>query len=171
PPPPPPPLKENFQGSFSLTVTTRDQHRDLKDTEDLVEATLGATTTFDERRVMHRVSELIGTRAARLTACGIAGVAIKKNWDTFQAGADGSVFEKYPDFKSRQSQALREILDWTRKTDPLEENPIEVVAAEDGSGVGAALIAALTFKRVQEGNLAGIVDPVAYKEMVNARAA
>lgn len=118
---------------------------------------------------MHRVSELIGTRAARLTACGIAAVAKKKGWSTFQAGADGSVFEKYPDFKVRQSQALREILDWRRKTDPLQENPIEVVAAEDGSGVGAALIAALTFKRVHEGNLAGIVDPVAYKEMVNAR--
>jgi hypothetical protein len=31
--------------------------------------------------------------------------------------------------------------------------------AEDGSGVGAALIAALTLKRVQEGNVAGIRDP------------
>jgi len=30
--------------------------------------------------------------------------------------------------------------------------------AEDGSGVGAALIAALTLKRVQEGNHAGIRD-------------
>lgn len=32
------------------------------------------------------------------------------------------------------------------------------MAAEDGSGVGAALIAALTLKRVQEGNTAGIRD-------------
>lgn len=31
--------------------------------------------------------------------------------------------------------------------------------AEDGSGVGAALIAALTLKRVQDGNTAGIRDP------------
>lgn len=31
--------------------------------------------------------------------------------------------------------------------------------AEDGSGVGAALIAALTLKRVQEGHTAGIRDP------------
>lgn len=113
---------------------------------------------------MHRVSELIGTRAARLSACGIAAVAKHKGWKSFQVGADGSVFEKYPDFKARQSQALREILDWAE-----DEAPIEVHAAEDGSGVGAALIAALTFKRVHEGNLAGIVDPVAYKAMVNAR--
>lgn len=31
--------------------------------------------------------------------------------------------------------------------------------AEDGSGVGAALIAALTLKRVQEGKIMGIKDP------------
>jgi hexokinase len=40
-----------------------------------------------------------------------------------------------------------------------EEDPIEILAAEDGSGVGAALIAALTLKRVKEGNVAGILHP------------
>jgi hexokinase len=35
------------------------------------------------------------------------------------------------------------LIDWP--TD-LKEDPIQVVAAEDGSGVGAALIAALTLK-------------------------
>ena len=39
------------------------------------------------------------------------------------------------------------------------------MASEDGSGVGAALIAALTLKRVQEGNLAGIRDEQALKDM------
>jgi hexokinase len=39
---------------------------------------------------------------------------------------------------------------------PGKKDPIEILAAEDGSGVGAALIAALTLKRVQEGNTAGI---------------
>ncbi|KAI7133536.1 hypothetical protein KC352_g30873, partial [Hortaea werneckii] len=36
---------------------------------------------------------------------------------------------------------------------------VEILPAEDGSGVGAALIAALTLKRVQEGNKYGIRDP------------
>lgn len=39
---------------------------------------------------------------------------------------------------------------------------MDVRAAEDGSGVGAALIAALTIKRVQEGNLAGIKNKEAF---------
>ena len=43
------------------------------------------------------------------------------------------------------------------------------MAAEDGSGVGAALIAALTLKRVHEGNLAGIRDEESMKETAKAK--
>lgn len=71
-------------------------------------------------------------------------------------GADGAVFNKYPHFKHRGAQALKEIFDWADG-----EEPIEILPAEDGSGVGAALIAALTLKRVQEGQTAGILDPQA----------
>lgn len=78
-------------------------------------------------------------------------------------GADGSVFNKYPHFKARGAQALKEILDWEKGRDgkPLGRghDPVEIMPAEDGSGVGAALIAALTLKRVQEGKLMGIRDP------------
>ncbi len=69
------------------------------------------------------------------------------------------MFNKYPHFKSRGAQALKEILDWPDKQNAKAEDPIEVLAAEDGSGVGAALSAALTLKRVKEGNLAGILHP------------
>ena len=37
-------------------------------------------------------------------------------------------------------------------------DPVEILPAEDGSGVGAALIAALTLKRVHEGKVMGIRD-------------
>lgn len=93
----------------------------------------------------------------------MAAIATKKGYKTCHVGADGSVFNKYPHFKARGAQALREILDWPEKTDPTEEDPIEILAAEDGSGVGAALIAALTLKRVQEGNLSGILHPENFK--------
>ena len=73
------------------------------------------------------------------------------------------MFNKYPHFKSRGAQALREILDWPEKKDPKAKDPIEILPAEDGSGVGAALIAALTLKRVKEGNLAGIGHPEKYR--------
>jgi hexokinase len=101
---------------------------------------------------------LIGTRAARLTACGIAAICKKQGWTVAHVGADGSVFNKYPHFKQRQAQALKEIMDWGDEFGRGRGDPVQVVAAEDGSGVGAALIAALTIRRIKEGNLAGIRD-------------
>jgi hexokinase len=114
-----------------------------------------------ELELIRRLAELIGTRAARLTACGIAAICKKQGWKSAHVGADGSVFNKYPHFKLRQAQALKEILGWDDKFGKGKGDPVEVVAAEDGSGVGAALIAALTIKRVKEGNLAALTDPAA----------
>ena len=112
---------------------------------------------------MRKLAELIGTRAARLSACGVAAVCKKKDYKTCHVGADGSVFNKYPLFKERGAKALREILDWPKKKRVRDEDPVEVLAAEDGSGVGAALIAALTLKRINEGNFAGILHPEHFK--------
>lgn len=119
--------------------------------------------TRPELELIRRLAELIGTRAARLSACGVAAISKKKGYKECHVGADGSVFNKYPHFKQRGAVALREILDWPAKKKASEPDPIEILAAEDGSGVGAALIAALTLKRVKEGNLAGIQNPDNYK--------
>lgn len=135
----------------------------MSETSDLFANRLSLQTTLPELELIRRLAELIGTRAARLSACGVAAIAIKKGYQTCHVGADGSVFNKYPHFKSRGAQALREILDWPAKLNPREEDPIEILAAEDGSGVGAALIAALTLKRVTEGNLIGILHPEKFR--------
>lgn len=122
---------------------------------DLLKSKLSISATKPELEVCRKLAELIGTRAARLSACGIAAICKKKNWTEAHVGADGSVFQKYPHFKDRNRLALREIFDWPESSKDL----IIVQAAEDGSGVGAALIAALTLKRAQEGNHCGIKDP------------
>jgi hexokinase len=135
----------------------------LSETSDLFQNKLGIRTNQSELELIRRLAELIGTRAARLSACGVAAIAKKKGYESCHVGADGSVFNKYPHFKARGAQALREILDWPAKKSKKEEDPIEILAAEDGSGVGAALIAALTLKRVKEGNMAGILHPENFK--------
>lgn len=135
----------------------------MQETFDLFASKLSITCTRPELELIRRLAELIGTRAARLSACGVAAICKKKGYDTCHVGADGSVFNKYPHFKARGAQALREILDWPEKANPKEEDPIEILAAEDGSGVGAALIAALTLKRVKAGNMAGILHPENFK--------
>ncbi|KAI9730640.1 MAG: hexokinase A [Claussenomyces sp. TS43310] len=148
--------------SSFLSLIEEDPFENLSETADLFQNKLSLTTTRPELELIRRLAELIGTRAARLSACGVAAIAKKKGYKTCHVGADGSVFNKYPHFKARGAQALREILDWPAKKSAKEADPIEILAAEDGSGVGAALIAALTLQRVREGNKAGIQHPENY---------
>lgn len=142
-----------------LSAIEDDPFENLQETADLFHDKLGIKTTQPELELIRRSAELIGTRAARLSACGVAAICKKKDYKTCHVGADGSVFNKYPHFKARGAQALKEILDWPDKKSSKEEDPIEILAAEDGSGVGAALIAALTLKRVEAGMTAGILHP------------
>ena len=138
--------------SSVLAAIEEDPYENLEDTEELIERHLGIKPPPSELEMIRRLAELIGTRAARLSACGVAAICKKKNIDSCHVGADGSVFTKYPHFKARGAQALREILDWPTGA----KDKVSIQAAEDGSGVGAALIAALTLKRAKLGNLAGI---------------
>ncbi len=135
-----------------LSFIEEDPFENLSETRDLFEHKLGIHATKPECELSRRLAELIGTRAARLSACGVAAICKKKNIESCHVGADGSVFNKYPHFKARGAQALREILDWPKG----KRDPVVLSGAEDGSGVGAALIAALTIKRVKEGNTVGI---------------
>jgi hexokinase len=130
----------------------------LNETGELMRSQLNIDCTKPELELIRRLAELIGTRAARLSSCGVAAICKKKDYKTAHVGADGSVFNKYPHFKARGAQALREILEWPDKQNKRDPDPVEIMTAEDGSGVGAALIAALTLKRVKEGQLAGIKD-------------
>ncbi|CEL04389.1 Putative Hexokinase [Aspergillus calidoustus] len=149
-----------LDSSFPAAIE-EDPYENLLETAELVQKQLGISATRAELEMMRRLAELIGTRAARLSACGVAAICKKKNITSCHVGADGSVFTKYPHFKARGAQALREILDWA----PQEKDKVTIHAAEDGSGVGAALIAALTLKRVRAGNLAGISDPQAMQNL------
>jgi hexokinase len=142
-----------------LSQIEEDAYENLNDTEQLFKSQLGISTTRPELELIRRLAELIGIRAARLTACGIAAICKKKNWKTCHVGADGSLFTRSPHFKSRQAVAFKEILDWPENLGKGAGDPIEVLPSEDGSGVGAALISALTIKRVREGQHAGIRDP------------
>ncbi|KAI9889455.1 MAG: hexokinase A [Vezdaea aestivalis] len=144
----------SLDASF-LSAIEEDPFENLKETHDLFLHKLSLNASKPELELVRRLAELIGTRAARLSACGVAAICKKKNIKSCHVGADGSVFNKYPHFKARGAQALREILDWPKE---LRKDPVVLSAAEDGSGVGAALIAALTLKRIQAGNLAGVKD-------------
>ncbi|KAK4704421.1 hexokinase, partial [Phenoliferia sp. Uapishka_3] len=86
-----------------------------------------------------RVSEIVGTRGCRLSACALAAVVLQTGHDktnsTVQFGLDGSLVEFYPRFEERVRAAMLELLG------PEVEKRVEIGLAKDGSGVGAALVA------------------------------
>ncbi|BGO99582.1 Hexokinase-2 [Rhodotorula toruloides] len=109
-------------------------------------------TTIAERQFMRRLAVLIGTRAARLSACGIAAIVSKQGlldeaYDPAKMigiATDGSLYNKYPKFPQRLEEGLVDIFGEKGRS-------IKTYHAEDGSGVGAAVIAAMTKERKAKG--------------------
>lgn len=136
-----------------LSAVEDDESPKLSDTKGQFKEMLGIEVTDAELEFLRRLAELVAVRGARLCACGVAAICRKKNITNGHIAADGSVANKHPKFKRRWGQALSEILDWEPNRD---HDPIILTSAEDGSGVGAAVIAAMTMERVEKGDLAGI---------------
>ncbi|KIY69002.1 hexokinase [Cylindrobasidium torrendii FP15055 ss-10] len=103
-------------------------------------------TTLAERQFFKALAKLIGRRAARLSACGIAAIVSKKNYleEGCSVGADGSLYNKYPHFADRVHEGLQDIFGEKGKN-------IITHHAEDGSGVGSSIIAAMTKIRKDAG--------------------
>ena len=114
----------------------------------------GVETTIEERQFFQKLAALIGTRAARLSACGIAAIVSKNGYleEGCAVGADGSLYnvstpwrdrvsshlrQKYPNFAKRVHTALVDIFGEKGKR-------IVTHHAEDGSGVGSAIIAGMS---------------------------
>ncbi|ESK87989.1 hexokinase [Moniliophthora roreri MCA 2997] len=103
-------------------------------------------TTLAERQFFRALAKLIGRRAARLSACGIAAIVSKMGYldEGCSVGADGSLYNKYPGFADRVHEGL---------TDIFGDKGRNIIThhAEDGSGVGSAIIAAMTKVRRDAG--------------------
>jgi len=142
--------------SIDTSILSRiedDESPKLIATREMVRDELNIELSEPELELFRRLAELVAVRGSRLCACGVAAICKKKNISSGHVAADGSVANKHPKFKKRWGQALGEILDWPQDR---TEDPIILTSAEDGSGIGAAVIAAMTMQRVKAGNMAGI---------------
>lgn len=128
-----------------LSYIQIDDSTALKMSELILQNTLRLPTTADERVVIQRITRAISKRAAQLAAIPIATI-IRETKDLyadderdFEVGCDGSVIEFYPGFRDEIMKAFNVI-------DPLKgsRKKVHLKIAKDGSGVGAALIAATT---------------------------
>lgn len=96
------------------------------------------------RKLIVEVCDIVATRGARLSAAGIVGILKKLGRDTVKDGEkqksavalDGGLYEHYTKFRTCMENTLWELLG-----EEASEN-IAVEHSMDGSGIGAALLAA-----------------------------
>ncbi len=86
-----------------------------------------------------RICSLVARRSARIAAAALAAVVTKMDpqlENNHLIAIDGSLYEKYPGYKAMMNEALLELLGE-------KAAKIKMVLAKDGSGKGAAVIAAV----------------------------
>jgi hexokinase len=126
-----------------LSQVEDDESPHFTKTREMFADTLTLDPTENEVELSRRLAEMIAVRGARLCACGIAAICMEEGIEKGNVAADGSVANKHPKFKKRWAKALGEILDWKEG----EEGAIRITSAEDGSGVGCAIIAAMELEK------------------------
>ncbi|CAM0880148.1 unnamed protein product [Alopecurus aequalis] len=126
-----------------ISAMHHDETPDLKTVEEKLEETLEiAGTSLEMRKMVVEIIDIIARRAARLAAAGLAGILKKLGRDgsinkcRSIIAIDGGLFEHYAKFRKCLEPTLSELVG--------EEASKSVVIkhADDGSGIGAALIAA-----------------------------
>ncbi|KAM0868894.1 hypothetical protein ACQ4PT_041016 [Festuca glaucescens] len=103
-----------------------------------------ADTSFETRKMVVEICDIVTTRSARLAAAGIVGIIRKIGRGTPGPGdkrktgiaIDGGLFEHYAKFRQCLESTLVELLGEEAS------KSVSVKLTKDGSGLGAALIAA-----------------------------
>ena len=103
-----------------------------------------------DRALLHEACACVSTRAARLSATATAALLEQAQLDgACTVAVDGTVFECYPFFKQRMEAGLAELLPAGQagQVGHGGRGPgaaaVQLVLAKDGSGIGAAIIAAI----------------------------
>ncbi|KAL2338022.1 hypothetical protein Fmac_012468 [Flemingia macrophylla] len=101
-------------------------------------------TSLEVRKVVVEICNIVATRGARLSAAGIFGILQKLGKDTMSNGEgqknviamDGGLYEHYTEYSKCLENTLRELVG-----EEVSESII-IEHSNDGSGIGAALLAA-----------------------------
>ncbi|KAK7319943.1 hypothetical protein RJT34_04672 [Clitoria ternatea] len=128
-----------------MSAMHHDTTSDLKVVGNKLRDTLEiSSTSLKMRKIVVELCDIVATRGARLAAGGILGILKKIGRDSVKAGEkqksvialDGGLFEHYTKFRVSLESTLKELLgDEAAETIVIEH-------ANDGSGIGAALLAA-----------------------------
>jgi hexokinase len=124
-----------FDTAF-LSQIVADNTPDLQETLSLLRNIGVVNSTLAERQALKEIATAVGVRAAQLAAVGIAAVVTKmgKGATGCSVAVDGSVYEHFPGFRVNMQATMAKILG---------NDKVKMVLTKDGSGNGAAVIAAV----------------------------
>jgi len=91
--------------------------------------------TDQDCRDVRYVCEVISKRAAQLAAAGVACLLNKMNEKSVVVAVDGSVYRFHPHFHNMMTETMEELV--------FPDIKFDLMLSEDGSGRGAALVAAV----------------------------
>ncbi len=135
---------ESFKKKDSLktdhmSLIEGDETTNLSKVEEYFNNSGISNSTLHDRTMLKRLCEFVSARAARLGAAAISAVI---TWmdpelkDMHTVAIDGSLFEKYPGFETKMTDVFKIL--YGKKAEK-----ITLVHSKDGSGKGAAIIAAV----------------------------
>lgn len=88
------------------------------------------------------ICECVSSRAAHLVSAGIAGLINKMDEPSVTVGVDGSVYRFHPKFHDLMMAKIRQLVK--------PNITFDLMLSEDGSGRGAALVAAVASREAAE---------------------
>lgn len=96
---------------------------------------------MEDVMAVRAICSAVSSRAAKLVTAGLAAVIKKMGRKTLTIGVDGSLYKYHPRFHPIMDTFTRELVPEAR---------VKYMLSEDGSGKGAALIAAVAVRLAGE---------------------
>lgn len=104
---------------------------------------MGIQNPSDEDcEIVRYCCELVSRRSARLVGSALASLILRIGEQEITIGVDGSVYRFHPRFHDLMTAAVKELIPSSYK--------FQFVLSEDGSGRGAALVAAVAARELDE---------------------
>ncbi|KAL4578969.1 hypothetical protein LXL04_015104 [Taraxacum kok-saghyz] len=131
-------------GTPNISSMQQDTSDDLQAVGSILYEVTGMESTLDARKMVVEVCDTVAKRGGRLAGAGIVGILKKMEEDSTGivfgkrtvVAMDGGLYEHHPQYKRYLKDAVKELLG------PEISSDVVIEHSKDGSGIGAALLAA-----------------------------
>ncbi|MBN1353541.1 MAG: hexokinase [Candidatus Omnitrophica bacterium] len=132
--------KDGFKTEY-ISAIENDSTKELYHVNDILKTIGVSKSLYSDRKAVRRICRAVSKRAARLGAAAIAAVVTKidpRLLKPHTVAIDGSLYEKHAGFSRDIRHALCEVFPTA-----VRKSGIKISLTKDGSGKGAAVIAAI----------------------------